>query len=89
MGQEHMTSGDIQRQQCPQKPCSFVRLSRRRVAFFELSASFRLRLRHHFLVAVNAVGDAIFIVFPSTVPVYFVLPAVNEISLPFKRPWIA
>ena len=44
---------------------------------------------YDFLVAVNPVGDEIFIVLPSTVPVYLVLPAVNVISLPFIRPWIA
>ena len=39
-----------------------------------------------FFVAVKAVGPVILIELPSTVPVYFVVPAVNVISLPSSRP---
>src|SRR5918993_6071854 len=34
-------------------------------------------------------GEVILMVLPSTVPAYFVVPAVKEISLPRSRPWIA
>jgi hypothetical protein len=40
----------------------------------------------YFLVAVIADGDENLIVFPSTMPVHFWVPAVNSISLPRKRP---
>src|ERR671912_1656130 len=34
-------------------------------------------------------GEVILMVLPSTVPAYFVVPAVKEISLPRSRPWTA
>jgi hypothetical protein len=42
-----------------------------------------------FFVAVKAVGPVILMVLPSTVPVYFAVPAVNSMAAPRRRPWIA
>jgi hypothetical protein len=46
----------------------------------------RLRDFSYFLVTVIADGEVILMVLPSTVPAYFVLPAVKVISLPRSRP---